>query len=108
MIRAGLRASEVYERLEVFEFQRLTSAGRFRVSHYDRRSAFERSVANGDTASEARAGVGAIGGRRSRVPRIGASHPFASVSGTNWGSTHIASITRRCRGVITCNGSTLK
>jgi hypothetical protein len=83
-----------------------------RAMDYERRSALERSLANGDTASAIHAleptGLGAMGGRRSRVPRMGDSHPFSSVSGTKWGSTHIASITRRCREVNTCKGSTLK
>src|SRR4029077_3657271 len=77
---------------------------------YERRCALYRSEANGDTASEIpsrrRAGdfFSDTGGRRSSVPRTGNSPPFASVSETKQGSTHIASITLRCPRVSTCSG----
>jgi len=50
--------------------------------------------------------VAVTGGWRSRVPRTGASTPFASESETKRSSTHKSSINFRCPGVSTCMGRT--
>src|SRR6266849_2077598 len=69
-----------------------------------------RSAAKGtasDTPLLGRRGGGAstsTGGRRSTVPRIGASHPFADKE-TNRCSAHRVSISLCCRRVRTCSGS---
>src|SRR5439155_13857949 len=78
---------------------------------YQRRGALYEAGTTRDTASEIPLlgrrdcmSCSAKGGRRSKVPRMGASTPFAWISETKWGSTHNTSINLRCPAVSTCKG----